>query len=89
MESKRKLLSITEEDFKLLASLRTDEKTFVEILRQALKSAVVLKWAETHEPDLYFQIIKKYKEFINSQNQKSQTSQQVQQQPSQSEPTQS
>jgi len=72
MKEKRRLLSLTEEDLKLLVSLRTDEKTFVEIFRKAIKSAIILKWAENHEPDLYFQIVKKYKKAINSQNQQTQ-----------------
>jgi hypothetical protein len=67
MREKRRLLSMTEEDLKLLLSLRTEEKFYIDIFRKALKNAVILKWAETYEPDLYYQLVRKYKEFLNSQ----------------------
>jgi hypothetical protein len=81
MKGKRKLVSISEEDFRLLMGFRTDERAYIDIFRKVLKNALFLQWVETHEPDIYYQLVRKYKESINQQ---SQTSQQVQQQPSQS-----
>jgi len=79
MKSKRKLLSMNEEDFKFLMKFKTDEKTYTGILRKVLKNALFLQWIETHEPDIFYQLVRKYKESINQQSQtSSQSSQQVQ-----------
>jgi thiaminase len=68
MKNKRKLLNISSEDFRDLMKLKTDERTYVDVIRKAIKDGLFLQWVEIHEPEIYYKLVQKYKEFLNSQN---------------------
>jgi len=69
-------LSLSKEDVALLLSFKTDEKTYIDILRKVLKNNLFFIWLVNNKPELFTQL---WIEYLKSQNQ------QQAQQPTQNE----